>query len=57
LVIKMDDDIAIDLGQFLEKIDNNHLDSSLFGMVHYELEILKRGKWSRDRRKYSGLQV
>jgi len=53
----MDDDIAIDLGQFLEKIDNNHLDSSLFGMVHYELEILKRGKWSRDRRKYSGLQV
>ncbi len=52
----MDDDIAIDLGQFLEKIDPS-LSSSLFGMRHYELEILNRGKWSRERRKYHGLQV
>jgi len=51
LILKMDDDIVIDFFQLLKKLSSYpsvDLNRKLFGLQHFELEVMRRGKWAVD---------
>jgi len=47
----MDDDIVVDFYQFLAKLNSFasvDINRRLFGLQHFEMEIMRRGKWAVD---------